>query len=398
MTFYTCKNCNKNFKRKDYLTKHLNRKFPCKRVENHNFCNLGKSPVSLNGLTGKSSVSLNGLTGKSLFIESESSNNSLNICKSIDKIDKKKYKCDYCNKEYSHKQSKYKHQKKCKNIQKNVKKEQNIVKKDDFLIKNENNFKKIFDTLKKNNKSLVLIKNRNNEESIKIKNTNNINEGDIVLNNEIDNNHTNIKDCYGEEVLNLFNNSISGISNSNNTTTNNNTTTTTNNNIINNNTNIINITLNPFGKENLTSITKEEKIKTLNKMYLGLPAMLKQVHYDIPDNNNFFLANKNNKKFITYFDGEEFIYEHSNKFKDKLCMNLMEHLEEWFNEYQNQLLKNKKSTLRKVFTEYNNGKLDEKYNSEIDKYLLSYSDNIKILLKNTIKRVKSKTIQKLNNN
>ena len=389
MTFYTCKNCKKNFKRKDYLTKHLNRKFPCKRVENHKNCDLGKSPVSLNGLTGKSPVSLNGLTGKSLFIESESSNNSLNICKSIDKNDKKKYKCDYCNKEYSHKQSKYKHQKKCKNIQKNVKKEQNIVKKDDFFIKNENNFKKIFDTLKKNNKSLVLIKNRNNEETIKIKNTNNINEEDIVLNNEIDNNTTNIRGCYGEGVLKLFNNTISC------TTTNN--TNTTNNNII-NNTNIINISLNPFGKENLTSITKEEKIKTLNKMYLGLPAMLKQVHYDIPDNTNFFLANKNNKKFITYYDGEEFIYEHSNKFKDKLCMNLMEHLEEWFNEYQNQLLKNKKSTLRKVFTEYYNGKLDEKYNKEIDKYLLSYSDNIKTLLKNTIKCVKSKTIQKLNNN
>ena len=64
--------------------------------------------------------------------------------------------------------------------------------------------------------------------------------------------------------------------------------------------------------------------------------------YKILDNNNFYLANKNNKNFITYYNGHDFIYEHSSKFKDKLCNNIMEQLEEWFNEYNNKLLKNKK--------------------------------------------------------
>ena len=60
---------------------------------------------------------------------------------------------------------------------------------------------------------------------------------------------------------------------------------------------------------------------------------LETIHYNISENNNFYITNKNNKKFITYYDGESFIYEHSKKFKDKLCRSY-KHLEEWFNEYK----------------------------------------------------------------
>ena len=128
-------------------------------------------------------------------------------------------------------------------------------------------------------------------------------------------------------------------------------------------------------------------------MFLAFPKALETIHYNIPENNNFFLANKNNNKFITIFNGEGFIYEHSNKFKDKLCTNLMEHLEEWFNEYKNQLLKNKKNMLKKVFNQYYDGKLDETYFNEIDKYLLSYSDEIKGILNETIKKVRNEILQ-----
>ena len=172
-------------------------------------------------------------------------------------------------------------------------------------------------------------------------------------------------------------------------TTNNTTHNTTHNNTTNNITNNVIINLNPFGKENLDSITKEAKINTLNQMFLAFPKALETIHYNIKEKNNIFLANKNNNKFITIFNGEGFIYEHSNKFKDKLCTNLMEHLEEWFNEYKNQLLKNKKNMLKKVYNQYYDGKLDEKYFNEIDKYLLSYSDEIKGILNETIKKVRN---------
>jgi len=48
-----------------------------------------------------------------------------------------------------------------------------------------------------------------------------------------------------------------------------------------------------------------------------------------------------------------------------------------------------------VFDEYYNGNLNEKYFKEIDKYLLTYSDDIKTVLNETIKQVKMKDIAKL---
>lgn len=52
--------------------------------------------------------------------------------------------------------------------------------------------------------------------------------------------------------------------------------------------------------------------------------------------------------------------------------------------------------LKKVFNQYYDGKLDDKYSNEIDKYLLSYSDEIKGILNETIKKVrKEKRLQNL---
>ena len=130
-------------------------------------------------------------------------------------------------------------------------------------------------------------------------------------------------------------------------------------------------------------------------MFLAFPKALEIIHYTIPENTNFFLANKNNKDFITLYNGTDFIYEHSNKFKDKLCNNIMEQLEKWFNECNNKLLKNKKTILKQVFEEFYGGNLDKKYYKEIDKYLLTYSDNIKTILKDTIKEVKEENIKKI---
>ena len=171
-----------------------------------------------------------------------------------------------------------------------------------------------------------------------------------------------------------------GIINSNNSIINN-TINNTNNNLI--------INFNPFGFENLDSISKEDKIKTLNQLYLAFPKALETIHFNVIENRNFFLANKRDKQYITYYNGTNLIYENSYKFKDSLCNKLMDHLEGWFNEYKNHLLKSKKTMLTKVFDEFYDGKLDDKYNKEIDKYLMTYSDDIKSILNETIKKVKS---------
>ena len=186
------------------------------------------------------------------------------------------------------------------------------------------------------------------------------------------------------------------VNNSNNS---NNTITNVINNLNNNINNHLTINLNPFGKENLESISEEDKIKTLNQLYLAFPKALETIHFNVLENRNFYLANKKDKQYITYYNGKNFIYENSFKFKDSLCNKLMEHIEGWFNEYENHLLKSKKNMLTKVFDEFYDGKLDDKYNKEIDKYLMTYSDDIKSILKETIKKVKSekqiKNLQKL---
>ena len=250
------------------------------------------------------------------------------------------YKCKYCCKIYKYKSgiSKHINTLRCKEIPQKV-------------------VKNIINTCK--NKEIVIKKTKIEEEN-----------NSLVISNNLNNSNN----------TNTLNNT-----NSNNTTNNNNNTTN----------NTININLNAFGKENLSKITKEEKIKTLNEMFLAFPKALKMIHYRNPENTNFFLANKNNRNFITLFNGEDFIYEHSHKFKDKLCNNIMEQLEEWFNEYKSKLLKNKKTILKQVFEEFYGGNLDEKYYNEIDRYLLTYSDNIKTILKDTIKKVKENNIQKL---
>ena len=354
---YTCHKCNQTFKSKWHLTRHLNKKKPCISITNNSsYVKKVNQKVKINNQPtinkekkrGKKLLEdllINNILENDNNISSNNNDNQINITIGTKQ---QQYVCEYCNQVFKHRSSLCKHKTnlRCYKIPKQE-------------------IKKVITKCK--NKKIVQIKKR-------IEQNNNIDS--IEENENFTDNSTNVTN------MNIMNNS-----NNTNNITNNNTNNITNNIVIN---------LNPFGKEDLSSITKEQKINTLNQMFLALPKALETIHYNILENNNFFLANKNNKKFITYFDGESFIYEHSNKFKDKLCTNLMEHLEEWFNEYKNQLLKNKKSMLKKVFNQYYDGKLDDKYSNEIDKYLLSYSDEIKGILNETIKKVrKEKRLQNL---
>ena len=364
MPDYTCTICLRSFRRKDYLTKHYKRKNPCKPVVIQECVSLGKSKVSPSIVSGKSKVS------PSKNLEVDKNNNE-----SIEENSKKVYNCSYCNKEYYHKQSKYKHLKNCKiyqNIKEKAKKFDNIVEK-----------------LEKNNKSLILV-NDNNEEKIKIRNNEKIKETDIVLSakekslnkNKNFNNNLNISNgTEGETYNNIIqNNNRNTLNNSNNTT---NTLNNTVNNNTNNNTVIINH-INPFGKENLESITEEKIINILNQSFNSFQETIKAIHKDIPENSNFYLPNKSDRKHILYFDGTDNIYESSIKFKDKLCDKIIKQIEEWYELYNKRCFKTKRKMLKNVFNEYYDGKLEERYNIEVDKYLLTYSNEIKKIINNTL--------------
>ena len=148
-------------------------------------------------------------------------------------------------------------------------------------------------------------------------------------------------------------------------------------------------------EEGLVSELREvrEANEILNKLYLALPAALHKIHYDIPENRNFYLANKKNTKYITTFNGKNKIFKKSNQMKDKICSKIMSHLEEWFNTYQLKLLKNKKKELSKLFASYYNGELDDKYFDEIEMFLLSYSNDIKENVDATIKKIKIEKVK-----
>ena len=242
----------------------------------------------------------------------------------------KLYKCKYCNKKYKSDKSMYRHinEIRCTEIP-------------DKEIKRIKAFRnnKILNKKIEREKELVLVKAING-------------------NNSVNNTTTNIK--------NQQNNNIS---NSNNTT--------------------YNIKINPFGKENLESITEKEKIRILNRAFMAFPEALKKIHYDIPENRNFFNTDKKNKKYIQVFNGKNLIYEDKDKIQDDISYKIMGKLEEWFDDYQRQFNTRRKDLLSRMFNEFNNGRLEDKYENEIDKFILSYSNDMKEILQKQIEKIKN---------
>lgn len=366
-----------SFRRKDYLTKHLQRKYPCKEANTNNIVEQGKPKVNISTTMGKPKVNISTKMGKhkvNISTNIENVENNENNLKSNEEYNTKKYECEYCNKDYNYKQSKSRHLKKCK-------KYKNITEK-------ANKFDKIVKNLDKQNKSLILVKNNNEEEEIKIRKNNKIKTNDIILNNTYKHNHNILSleatEGANENDENDVNSARTIISNNNNNNTNNNT---TNNNTINNNTNnntIIINHINPFGKENLESITEEKIINILNQSFNSFQETIKAIHKDIPENSNFYLPNKSDRKHILYYNGQDNIYETASKFKDKLCDKTIKQIEEWYDKYNKKCIKTKRKMLKKVFNEYYDGKLETRYNTEVDNYLLTYSNAIKKLINNTL--------------
>ena len=87
----------------------------------------------------------------------------------------------------------------------------------------------------------------------------------------------------------------------------NNTNSITNSNNINSNNNI-NITINGFGKENVSYITQEMIQSILNKGFQSIPELIKEKHFnkDHPENHNIYITNLS-KKTILIYDGERWI-------------------------------------------------------------------------------------------
>ena len=67
----------------------------------------------------------------------------------------------------------------------------------------------------------------------------------------------------------------------------------------------------------------------------------------------------------------------------------MKQLERWFDKYNAKFIKRQRTFLKKVFNEYYDGKLENRYNDEIDKFLLTHSNEIKKILTNTMQTIET---------
>ena len=317
MKIYKCIHCSKEFKRSDYLKKHLNRKFPC--TINNGYKMDTKSSQNNPKIIPKSSQKFPKKNPKNPVLKNEEN--------------EKKYFCKFCEKKYKTKNGLYKHV-------------------------NELRCTKI----PNKERQIILVKKNNKEINKKI------------------------------EISKIINNTLNH--NSNNTTNNN----TTNNNTTNNNTtnNNLTIKINPFGKENTSFLTKSQKIKILNKRYMGVPALIKAIH-DRPENRNFYLKNIN-KKIIAYMDDDkELVFNDYDTICRKIVQNNIERIDDYFEEINGEIKANTKSRLLKILEESNTGELDEKYMNNIRFYIMNISkknkqelneflDKIAIQIKKAIKK------------
>lgn len=207
------------------------------------------------------------------------------------------------------------------------------------------------------NKKKILIDKYNNHKSCKNKNK------EIIKTNNTNNNNTNITN----------NNSI-------------NTTNNTNNGTINNNITVIN----PFGQEDLSFLTNEDKKEILMKRFMGVPELIKRVHSH-PSNKNFYLPNVN-KKVMAFLNNDNKIeYDGYSDICNQIIDNNIDRFDDIFTEIGSKFSKSIKNKIQEVIEENNkNEDINSKYTEDIKYYLMNWSKEIKEHLTNYVNEMRDK--------
>ena len=90
------------------------------------------------------------------------------------------------------------------------------------------------------------------------------------------------------------------------------------NNCLNTNiTNNITLKINPFGEENLDFLTNEDKLKIVNRCYMGVPELIKKIH-NKPENHNIFISNLKNNVMAVLNKKNELEYNDYNEICEQL--------------------------------------------------------------------------------
>ena len=325
-----CEKCNKEFKRPWMLKRHLERKTPCFQGQAKCIQNVSKMyPKCIQNVSGRKNVvdqkkkekknniitpELDQLNTDSYENESENTKNIEMSKNTINSSLNPIYKCEFCKRTFKHIRNLYRHKNelRCKKMT------------DKEVVKIIN---------KKSNKSIVSFKEGNNiNEIINTKDFKGINNGTINNNNYNINNTQNITNI----------------------------------------TNKIELKINPMGQENISFMTKEDKLRIIGRMYNSITELVKTVH-NYPENRNFFLPNTN-KNVIAYLNRDnEIEYNDYNQVCEKILQDNMERLDELMTELETEVNGSIRKRLEKVFKKVDNGELDKKYLKDIKLYVLNNS-------------------------
>lgn len=193
--------------------------------------------------------------------------------------------------------------------------------------------------------------------------------------------------------INDYNNKYKNKININNGVINNNKFSNINNGIVNNidnitnNTNNFDVKINPLGEEDISFITEKDKIKILNRRYMGVPDLIEKVH-NFKGNHNMFVPNMN-KNTLAYLDkNNNIVYE---DYKE-VCTMLIETNIKRFDMFYDELKKKISGKplfegITKVVEDNGYGRVNDKYENDIKYYIINSSKTNKKDINNYISMI-----------
>jgi hypothetical protein len=160
---------------------------------------------------------------------------------------------------------------------------------------------------------------------------------------------------------------------------------------INNNTNcnntnyntINNININPLGKEDISFITEDIKMRILENIYMAVPELIKTVHnHDC--NRNFFIKNMN-KQIMGYIDiDNQLKFDDYKNVIEKIVDNNIDRLNDFYIDLQDKIQETYQRKIQKMLDTSNGGELNEKYIDNIKYYVLDNTNRNKQIIKDVI--------------
>ena len=67
----------------------------------------------------------------------------------------------------------------------------------------------------------------------------------------------------------------------------------------------------------------------------------------------------------------------------------MEQLEDWFESHNKDIKVQRRKLMKNIFSIFNDGQLYDRYKKVIDKFLMTYSNSIKLVFENSIQNIRN---------